>query len=589
MRNARQPDQALRLLATVIAALAPVLGLVGWTIDIGPELRHVPEIFVRAMRLYIPSPDIIADETKNPILRTAASFGALSGAAGGFAIWMASANQKLAHLVTRYIRRGHTVVIGGTRLASHLAHALSLQGAVPVHVSETPPPNPKLPPDDRRIVMEPTPQMLARHAGLLRAGQVAIDSGSDAETLLIAKQLLAYLDGNGAGSIAHVAVRVADPVLADLFFEFARRTGLGQSVKVSAFDENTVAARRTLSVDPLFCRAAARGHKRVHALIVGFGDLGEKLFDQVMLTSVAGDLASPRITVVDRDAEALKRAFSARRPAVCDTLPVSFISLDVGADPLEGDGTAAGMRAVAAAEKEDPFTAIYLALPQAADNIRAALLLHRHQERTGELAAPIFYRSRGDGDGELLATPAPAPDADDGFIALPIPYAQVARTVLGDTSTETLARRLHESYLAGAGASAAAAKPWEDLPETLRRSNMRAADHLKAKLWTLGFKLCSDGGVPSLEAAERERLKRLVGAPHDDPLVDKLARIEHERWSIDRKLDGWVYGPERDDRRRIHPKLVPFDDLTMTREDIDKDVSQILAAIGYMLDAEDGA
>jgi len=42
---------------------------------------------------------------------------------------------------------------------------------------------------------------------------------------------------------------------------------------------------------------------------------------------------------------------------------------------------------------------------------------------------------------------------------------------------------------------------------------------------------------------------------------DKTAREEHDRWMAAKIADGWSYGPVRDNERKRHPSMVPFDDL----------------------------
>ena len=39
------------------------------------------------------------------------------------------------------------------------------------------------------------------------------------------------------------------------------------------------------------------------------------------------------------------------------------------------------------------------------------------------------------------------------------------------------------------------------------------------------------------------------------------AILEHRRWAADRQLNGWRFGAVRDDRRKHHPDLIPFDEL----------------------------
>jgi len=44
-------------------------------------------------------------------------------------------------------------------------------------------------------------------------------------------------------------------------------------------------------------------------------------------------------------------------------------------------------------------------------------------------------------------------------------------------------------------------------------------------------------------------------------LTELLARNAHENWAAQRQADGWRWGPTRDDVRKLHPSLVPYDEL----------------------------
>jgi hypothetical protein len=63
------------------------------------------------------------------------------------------------------------------------------------------------------------------------------------------------------------------------------------------------------------------------------------------------------------------------------------------------------------------------------------------------------------------------------------------------------------------------------------------------------------------------------------PLIEPLARNAHDVWAQMRMQAGWSYGPERDDACRLHPCLVPFDDMSETDRAFDRAmIAEILRA-----------
>jgi hypothetical protein len=123
--------------------------------------------------------------------------------------------------------------------------------------------------------------------------------------------------------------------------------------------------------------------------------------------------------------------------------------------------------------------------------------------------------------------------------------------------------------------------PWPQLAETYRRANIRAAEHLAAKLWSLGLpdftgRLPGAGRLPILSPADRAALAAITP---DDPRVQVLAELEHGRWMLDRLLDGWRYGAVRDNAQRIHPLLVPWAQLAHDEAEVAKDRRVVLETL----------
>ena len=55
-----------------------------------------------------------------------------------------------------------------------------------------------------------------------------------------------------------------------------------------------------------------------------------------------------------------------------------------------------------------------------------------------------------------------------------------------------------------------------------------------------------------------------------DALIELLSENTHEIWSQQRIADGWTYGPKRDDERKEHPCLVPYDQLPESEKKYDR-------------------
>ncbi len=131
---------------------------------------------------------------------------------------------------------------------------------------------------------------------------------------------------------------------------------------------------------------------------------------------------------------------------------------------------------------------------------------------------------------------------------------------IDDELIEKLARAIHQRYYtkhAGAAPRTQAMSPWADLTDDVREANRAQARDISRKLLIVGCEI-RPGGSPSSSFTADE--------------VDRLARIEHERWCAQRTGAGWSYGPVRDDASKLHPSLVPWERLSVSEQDKDRDV-----------------
>ncbi|MFC1537688.1 TRAFs-binding domain-containing protein, partial [Gemmatimonadota bacterium] len=72
-------------------------------------------------------------------------------------------------------------------------------------------------------------------------------------------------------------------------------------------------------------------------------------------------------------------------------------------------------------------------------------------------------------------------------------------------------------------------------------------------------------------------------------LVELLARNTHDTWAQHRLAEGWRYGPKRNDDRKEHPCLVPYDELPESEKEVDRrtalETAKALLALGYKIES----
>ena len=116
---------------------------------------------------------------------------------------------------------------------------------------------------------------------------------------------------------------------------------------------------------------------------------------------------------------------------------------------------------------------------------------------------------------------------------------------------------------------------FDSLPEEIKFSNVDNAFHIPAKLLSIGYKIrpAGKGHNPvALHLSTKE--------------VETMAKVEHIRWSWDKRLNGWTYGKKRDNINKIHPGLIPYEQLKDSEKEKDRElvrkIPSLLKDIGYV-------
>ena len=155
----------------------------------------------------------------------------------------------------------------------------------------------------------------------------------------------------------------------------------------------------------------------------------------------------------------------------------------------------------------------------------------------------------------------------------------VARDVLFGSARELLAQAIHEQYRIeqkdNKPPEDAAMQPWDKLAQVYKESNRQQADQIPEKL-----RVVQCAYMPLIKTTPQPFSFTIEE-------VEKLAEMEHDRWIAERRLDGWVLGPERDKEKKISPYLVAWEDLPDSAKEWDRNavinVPEIMARAGFQI------
>ena len=145
---------------------------------------------------------------------------------------------------------------------------------------------------------------------------------------------------------------------------------------------------------------------------------------------------------------------------------------------------------------------------------------------------------------------------------------------------EVIAQAIHAEYVRSQKAKGDTTETnpslvsWEELPEHIKKSNRAQALHIAEKLKAIGcgIKELGDGEMVEFEFTHEE--------------IEQLARMEHERWVVERLADGWTVGP-KDVNKKTNPWLLPYGKLPPEEQEKDREsvggIPKFLAKVGLVV------
>ena len=74
-------------------------------------------------------------------------------------------------------------------------------------------------------------------------------------------------------------------------------------------------------------------------------------------------------------------------------------------------------------------------------------------------------------------------------------------------------------------------------------------------------------------------------------LTERIAENVHDVWAAGRIAEGWTYGEKKDAEKKTTPLLIPYDELSESEKDYDRNTAfetlKLIVKLGYTISKKD--
>jgi len=397
-------------------------------------------------------------------------------------------------------------------------------------------------------------EMLCK-AGIKKAKYIISVCGNDGintEVAVKSRSLVRNQKKRVLTCIAHIV----DPELCHLLREREICTEQNDAFRLEFFNIFDNGAKVCLEEYPPFNNK----DRSPHLLIAGAGRMGENLVVHASKKwKKLADKTNSKlyISIVDREAKNRVHLLYIKYPQLKTIAHLIPLQMDINSAEFQ--------EAKFLFENSScKFTSIYICFDNDSFGLSTALTLHQHLRHH---TIPIIIRMIHDaGLATLLQGEKTDKDSFRRIHAFGLLDNTCTPALLISGTHERLARIIHEEYVKKMRKNGKIEKdnpsmvPWNKLPESLKESNRRQADHISIKLKKLGCGITpiKDWNEPLFEFEEEE--------------IEKMAKLEHTRWTEERKNTGWKYSSgKKNIKKKTSPYLVPWTQLPEDIKDLDRD------------------
>jgi len=382
-------------------------------------------------------------------------------------------------------------------------------------------------------------------AGIKRASTLIAFLENEQTVIEIIESVQDIYDESKCPNHLKAYLHISNPRLIDL----VKNTGIHfqkNNIDLHFFNIQKMLARQFIAQIPLDMQSSGKQLSDIKKIVfLGYGDFAKAMLIQVMRIfhiSTANDL---QVSIYSEKADKDRKYFQEQYPKAQKIFPIAFKNFD------------GSYNEVIEQEKlvDNHSDVLFItSFDQDQQNLNAALEI---LNKTQQVSFPIYVlNAEGKGLRKLIRS---SDEIDRIKFFGQMEDICDLEFITGEKQ-DRLAQSIHDDYrklLSGASSeSSKYTSDWHTLTEDAKDANRAQADHIPYKF------LMTGKNWPVHEPQN-------IMFTEDE--VETLAIIEHNRWMAHRYINGWDFGEERNDELKLHPSLIPWEILSESEKQKDRD------------------
>lgn len=425
------------------------------------------------------------------------------------------------------------------------------------------------------ITGSPTDPEMLKIAKIQQARYLISFIDDDASNSEVAINALELTSGKKSKAL-NCFINISDPQLWSLMRGYVLGLGNPDTIRIEFINHYNIGARVLLKKYPPFKEHQKDGGSG-GLIVVGMSRLGENLIVEAarkwhFTEGIKKEKLS--ITIIDKDAIAKKESLSIQYPRIEKYCYITPINVDINS---AGFKRPEFLKSLAGTPNRPN---VYVCTGDDALSMSTSLFMLPHMN--GSNAPIVLCMNKYSGLTSLLSNIASSHGHVNNVKVFEMLNRINEQEVLLRGLNGVIARAIHDTYieeqvrLGVTPDKNSSMLPWDDLPEDLKESNMRSANHIFVKLNSIGCDIMplNDWDVKPMEFTLEE--------------IEKMSIMEHDRWVEERVLQGYRYAPgPKDVEKKTSPYIVAWEELPEDIREYDRNIvrgiSSFLAKEGFQV------